>query len=253
MGNRQIQDMVESFCNHPTSELRNSIISECLSLVRSIITNIPVPNEPLAQQEDLESVGVIGVIDALDYYDCSKNIQFTSFAYYRIRGNVIDYLREIDPLSRLQRKRYAQIQKFVQRKSQELGHEPREDVVANEMDMTRGEYWQLLARSQNRYLRTLDNFSDNNYNIFEDQNSFTPESSFERKEAIKILKYTISQLKNQHKLILKLYYFEGMKLRNVGLLFEISEARTSQIKSKFLLQLKTQLMSLGFSMSDLVD
>lgn len=257
MGNRHLQDMIESFYTHPTPELRNSIISECLPLVRSIIGNIKLPNQPLAQQEDLESVGIIGVINALDYYDCSKDILFTTYAYYRIRGNVIDYLREIDSMSREQRKKYSQMQKIVQRKSQELGHEPREDVVANEMEMTRGEYWQLLARSKSRVLRTLDNFPNSNYhliyNIFENHNSFNPVSDLEQKEVIKILKYNIDRLKNRQKLIIKLYYFEGMKLRNIALLFGISNSRASQIKSKVLLQLKTQLMSVGISPGDLVD
>lgn len=245
MGNLPLQTLVDSFCKHPAAGLRNSIISKSMPLIRSIIGKINRPDQPLTQREDLESAGISGLIQALDTYDCSKNIQFNTFAYYRIRGSVIDYLRKIDQLPRKQRKNYGQVQEVIQRKSQQLGREPSENEIANELEMTLGEYHQLLTYVQQRNALSLDNTFDEDsgtyYEIHADPDSETPDDNLEKKELAMSLKRKIGQLEERDRLILTLYYYEDMTMSEIALLLELSEARISQIVGKLLLQLKNDL------------
>jgi RNA polymerase sigma factor for flagellar operon FliA len=217
-----------------------------MPLIRSIIGKINRPNQPLTQREDLESAGISGLIQALDSYDCTKNIQFNTFSYYRIRGSVIDYLRKIDQLPRKQRKNYGQVQEIIQRKSQELGRVPSEDEIAFEMDMTLDEYQQLLTYVQQRNALSLDNtFNEDSgtyYDIHADPDSVTPDSNLEKKEIAETLKRKIGQLEERDRLILTLYYYEDMTMSEIALLLELSEARISQIVGKLLIQLKSDLM-----------
>jgi len=246
MSKLSLQELVDSFCKHPAPGLRNSIISKSMPLIRSIIGKINRPNQPLTQREDLESAGISGLIQALDTYDCSKNIQFNTFAYYRIRGSVIDYLRKIDQLPRKQRKNYGQVQEVIQRKSQELGRMPSEEEIATEMNMTLDEYHQLLTYVQQRNALSLDNTFDEDsgtyYEIHADPDSVTPDHNLEQKEVANSLKKIIGQLDERNRLILTLYYYEDMTMSEIAMLLELSEARISQIVGKLLIQLKQDLM-----------
>lgn len=246
MGDVSLQELVNSYCKHPANGLRNSIISKSMPLIRSIIGKINRPDQPLTQREDLESAGISGLIQAMDSYDCTKNIQFNTFAYYRIRGNIIDYLRKIDQLPRKQRKNYGQVQEVIQRKGQELGREPSEEEVASEMQMTLDEYHQLLTYVQQRNALSLDNTFDEDsgtyYDIHADPDSVTPDKNLQKKEIAETLKKRIGQLEERDRLILTLYYYEDMTMSEIALLLQLSEARISQIVGKLLIQLKQDLM-----------
>lgn len=218
-----------------------------MPLIRSIIGKINRPDQPLTQREDLESAGISGLIQALDSYDHSKNIQFNTFAYYRIRGSVIDYLRKIDQLPRKQRKNYGRVQQVIRQKSQELGREPGEEEIAHELDMTVEEYHQLLTYVQQRNALSLDNtFNEDDstyYEIHADPDCETPDTNLEKKELAERLKRKIGQLDERDRLILTLYYYEDMTMSEIAMLVDLSEARISQIVGKLLVQLREDLMS----------
>ena len=134
MEDKSLQELVDLYCASPVESLRNTIISKSMPLIRSIIGKINRPNQPLSQIEDLESAAITGLLQAMDSYDCSRNIQFNTFAYYRIRGSIIDYLRSIDQLPRKQRKNYGEIQQVIDRKYQELGREPSSEEISEELE-----------------------------------------------------------------------------------------------------------------------
>ena len=156
MANQSIQELVDLYFQEPSESLRNAIITRSLPLVRSIIGKINRPDLPLTQWEDLESAGVSGLLQSIDSYDTEKNIQFNTFAYYRIRGSVIDYLRKIDNMPRLQRSTYGKAQEVVDRLSQQLGRLPEDVEVAAEMEISLEEYHQLLSNVQQRNVLSLD-------------------------------------------------------------------------------------------------
>ena len=246
MSNLSLQKLVDSYCKGPADALRNSIISKSIPLIRSIIGKINRPNNALAQLEDLESVGISGLIEALNSYDRSKNIQFNTFAYYRIQGSIIDYLRKIDNLPRNKRKSYGQVQAIIAKKSQELSREPTDEEVAMELGMPLDDYYQLLSTVQQRNALSLDSTmhdgSQSFYEIHADPDSETPDLGLEKKEMVEVLKHKIGQLKERERLILTLYYFEDLTMSEVALLLGLTEARISQIIGKLLLKLKQNLI-----------
>ncbi|MDI6402546.1 sigma-70 family RNA polymerase sigma factor, partial [Balneolaceae bacterium ANBcel3] len=136
MGDRTLQELVDSYCEEPVDGLRNIIISKSMPLVRSIIGKIKRPDHPLTHREDLESAGISGLLQALDNYDHEKKIQFNTFAYYRIRGSVIDYLRKVDQIPRVQRSNYGKALEISDKLAQKLGRPPEDDEIAEALDMT---------------------------------------------------------------------------------------------------------------------
>ena len=246
MSSATLQELVDSYCNSAAEVLRNSIISKSMPLIRSIIGKINRPDNPLSQNEDLESAGITGLIQALDTYDCNKNIQFNTYAYYRIRGSIIDYLRKIDSLPRKQRKSYGEIQATINLLSQELGREPTDDEVANRLKIPIEDYYKLLSSVQQRNALSLDNnFGDgerNFYDIHENPDVDSPDENLEKKEIAETLKKKIGELKERERLILTLYYYEDLTMSEVALLLELSEARISQIVGKLLIKLKEDLI-----------
>ncbi|MCC5915475.1 MAG: FliA/WhiG family RNA polymerase sigma factor [Balneolaceae bacterium] len=246
MGNKTLQELVETYCKSPADGLRNSIITKSMPLIRSIIGKINRPDKPLTQREDLESAGISGLIQAMDTYDHEKNIQFNTYAYYRIRGNIIDYLRKIDQLPRKQRKNYGQVQEVIDRKSQELGREPSDFEIATEMEMDIEDYYKLLSNVQQRNALSLDTTFDDDsnsfYEVHANPESETPDRNLERKELAEGLKRKIGELEERDRLILTLYYYEDMTMSEIALLLKLSEARISQIVGKLLIQLKHDLI-----------
>lgn len=246
MGNLTLQELMEMYCNEPCEGLKNSVISKSMPLIRSIIGKISRPDQPLSQVEDLESAGIYGLLQAMDNYDPSRNIQFNTFAYYRIRGSIVDYLRSIDQLPRKQRKNYGEVQRVMQELGQVLGREPSDEEVAREMDMELEDYHKLLSNVQTRNVLSLDgpaydDESGNHYDLKANPDSETPDARLEKKERTEALMKRIGKLKERDRLILMLYYFEDMTMSEIALLLELTEARISQIVGKLLITLREDL------------
>lgn len=246
MGDLSLQELVDSYCQEPADGLRNAIISKSIPLIRSIIGKIKRPDHPLTQDEDLESAAITGLLQALDAYDCAKNIQFNTFAYYRIRGSVIDYLRKVDQIPRVQRGNYGRSLEIIDQLTQKLGRVPEDDEVAQEMGMDPEDYQQLLSNVQQRNALSLDSFHTledySLYDILPDPDSEMPDSNLMKDAMVHKLQDKISRLPERDRLVLMLYYFEDMTLSEIAILLGRSEARISQIVGKLLLQLKSELL-----------
>ncbi len=246
MGDLTLQELVDSYCQDPADGLRNSIISKSIPLVRSIIGKIRRPDHPLTQNEDLESAAITGLLQALDAYDCSKKIQFNTFAYYRIRGSVIDYLRKVDQIPRQQRGNYGRALEVIDQLTQKLGREPEDSEVAKEMDMDLDDYRMLLSNVQQRNALSLDSslVEDDHslYDILPDPNGEMPDSHLIQDAMVRNLREKIGRLPERDRLVLTLYYFEDLTLSEIAVLLGRSEARISQIVGKLLMQLKGELM-----------
>jgi len=244
MGN-SLQELVNSYFDAPSQGLRNAIITQSMPLVKSIIGKIRRPQNALSSYEDLESVAVIGLLQALENYDPDKNIQFNTFAYYRIRGSVIDYLRSIDEMPRVQRSRYGKAQEVMSRLQQEFGREPKDEEVAEEMGLSLADYQQLLVNVQQRAFLSLDkNEFDDGDNLGErlpNEDTHLPDAELERKGIAERIQHELTQLKERDRLILALYYYEDLTLNEIAVLLGLTEARISQIVGKLLLQLKASL------------
>ena len=241
-----LQDLAERHAHDPSPENRDAVVRAAVPFVRSLVSRINVPYHPLASQEDLENVGLLGLLQALDGYDPTRRTPFVSYAYGRVRGAVVDYLRSIDVLPRERRRRLAQAQQAAEALRQQKGAEPKDREVAEYLDISLSDYHQLLTDAQRRYALSLHApvGSENDQVVLETIPNEDAMAAFEQIDRASLHAYIatlIKELPEREQNILALYYFENLRLREIAQLMNLTEARISQILSKILGGLRTRL------------
>ena len=241
-----LQPLAEQYLAAPTPPHREAVVMAALPLVRSLIGKISVPDHLLAAPEDLENVGIVGLLQALDNYDPDQ-ARFVTHAYRRIRGALIDYLRSIDVLSRGKRKKMGQVQAATETLRQMLGAEPSDEDVADFMGLPLADYHALLRDAQCRFSLSLFNplgDKDSGQTMLDVLPDEGATAGFERVEEASVqghLKELIARLPERQQTILGLYYMEDLTLREIGEVLDLSEARISQLLGKLLLTLRAGL------------
>ena len=240
---RDLQPLVEQYLDDPTPSNREAVVMAALPLVRSIIGKISVPDHLLASHEDLESVGVVGLLEALDNYD-PERAQFATHAYRRIRGNIIDYLRSIDVLSRDKRKKMGAVQEALSSLRQMLGEEPSDEDVADYMGMSVEDYHRLLRDAQCRFSLSLSRPSDDDdhtmLDVLPSDDGTEGFERFEKASTQKHLEDLIQTLPERQQTILGLYYTEDLTLQEIGEVLDLSAARISQLLGKIQITLQSK-------------
>jgi RNA polymerase sigma factor for flagellar operon FliA len=239
---RDLQPLVEDYIEDPTEPNREAVVMAALPLVRSIIGKISVPDHLLAAHEDLESVGIVGLLEALDNYDPEK-ARFATHAYRRIRGNIIDYLRSIDVLSREKRKKMGAVQEALSTLRQMMGEEPSDEDVADYMGFSLDAYHKLLRDAQRRFSlsRPVDNEDQTMMDVLPDKDAEAGFERFEKASTQKYLQDLIETLPERQQTILGLYYTENLTLSEIGEVLDLSAARISQLLGKIQLTLQSKV------------
>lgn len=241
---RDLQPLVEDYIEDPTEPNREAVVMAALPLVRSIIGKISVPDHLLAAHEDLESVGIVGLLEALDNYDPEK-ARFATHAYRRIRGNIIDYLRSIDVLSREKRKKMGAVQEALSTLRQMMGEEPSDEDVADYMGFSLDAYHKLLRDAQRRFSlslsRPVDNEEQTMLDVLPDKDAEAGFERFEKASTQKYLQDLIETLPERQQTILGLYYTENLTLSEIGEVLDLSAARISQLLGKIQLTLQSKV------------
>lgn len=243
-----LQHLADRYATQPTSQHREAVTLAALPLVRSLVNRMNVPDHPLASREDLENVGMLGVLQALDGYDAAHGTPFISYAYGRIRGALVDYLRSIDALPRERRRRLARAQKARETLQQQCCGEPSDVEVAALMDMTLSEYHKLLTDAQRRFDLSLysTTSADSEQAMLEVIPNEEADAAFEQIERDSLHAFVatlIRELPEREQNILALYFYENLKLREIAQILSLTEARISQILSKTLATLRARLAS----------
>jgi RNA polymerase sigma factor for flagellar operon FliA len=241
---RDLQPLVEDYLDEPTEPNREAVVMAALPLVRSIIGKISVPDHLLAAHEDLESVGIVGLLEALDNYDPEK-ARFATHAYRRIRGNVIDYLRSIDVLSRDKRKKMGAVQEAIATLRQMMGEEPSDEDVADYMGLALDTYHKLLRDAQRRFSlslsRPVDDEDQTMLDVLPHEDAEAGFERFEKASTQKHLQELIGTLPERQQTILGLYYTEDLTLSEIGEVLDLSAARISQLLGKIQLTLQSKI------------
>ena len=243
---QDLQHLAEQYIDDPTPAHREAVVLAGVPLVRSLIGKLNVPNHPLASHEDLESAGLVGLLQALDNYD-PERARFVTHAYRRIQGSLIDYLRSIDVLSRGKRKKLGRVQEATEALRQMLGTEPDDEDVASYLGMSLDTYHEVLADAQRRFSLSLFNPIGNEeddqtmLDILPDEQSMAGFDKVEQDSLLQALEHLIETLPERQQTILGLYYMEDLTLREIGEVLDLTEARISQILGKLLLTLRASL------------
>ncbi len=239
-----LQTLVETYLDAPTPRNREAVVLDAVRLVRALVGRINLPDSPLATREDLEGAGLLGLMQALDSYSLGHGTLFATHAYRRVQGALLDYLREIDPLSRSRRKKLAEAQTAIDTLQQMLEAEPSDEDVADFMGIALAEYHTLMRQAQVRFATSLDHPMGDEGEGFtlletvEDESGGEGFEAVERASAIKAVQALMQHLPERERVILALYYYENLTLREIGQVLNLTEARISQILGKTLLRLR---------------
>ncbi|MCX8092795.1 MAG: FliA/WhiG family RNA polymerase sigma factor [Candidatus Goldbacteria bacterium] len=201
-------------------------------------------------KEDLYIEGIIGLIEAIEKFDIDKKIKFETFASKRIRGAMIDILRKEDFLSKNIREQAKRIEKAYIEIESETGKKATDDEISKKLGMTKDEFYDILNKIKGISIIPLELFlfdrdlkEINLENLIGRENTIL--SDIERNECISQIANLIEQLETEERLILELYYWDELTLKEIGQVLNLSESRVSQIHTKILLKLKSAYKNLN--------
>jgi RNA polymerase sigma factor FliA len=226
---------------------RDRVLMEQLPQVRYIARRVHerLPRHVLF--EDLVHAGVLGLIDALNKFDQTKHVQFSSYAKFRIRGAILDSLRELDWSPRELRRKSRLVESTYADLSGKLGRAPDENEIAQEMGIQLRELQSLLAELDGLELGSLriesprDGKEEDLTDYIPSKPEETPFFQCLRSETKHLLEEAISELPEKEQRVLALYYYEELTMKEVGVALGIGESRVSQIHSLAMVRLRARL------------
>ncbi|VVE30318.1 RNA polymerase sigma factor FliA [Pandoraea soli] len=223
----------------------NDTLTQYAPLVRRLALQLMAKLPASVELEDLIQAGMLGLLDAANRYQETQGAQFETYASQRIRGAMLDELRELDWASRGIRKTARQIEKAVQRLEQRLGRGPSESEIAGEMSIGLAEYQQMLQDVHGCQLVYYEDFDSADEEPFIDRICVDPGAdplTMLLDEGLRggVID-AIDRLPEREKLLMSLYYDQGLNLREIGAVLEVSESRVCQLHSQAISRLRTTL------------
>jgi RNA polymerase sigma factor FliA len=229
---------------------RDSLILEHMPQIRFIAQRISCKLPASVELDDLVSAGILGLIDALDKFDPERGVKFKTYAELRIRGSILDSLRGLDWAPRSLRKKRKALEKAYGELEQELGRPANDTEVASRLDLSLEALHQLLDEVKGI---NLGNFheaweEDEHGNRVEGALQYLPEdperSPFvicQKDEMQRILGQAIDRLPENERLVMTLYYYEELTMKEIGQILNVNESRVSQLHTKAVLRLRSRL------------
>ena len=233
-----------------TLQTREKLLTKYLPLVKYVTGKMMFSLPACVDYNDLLSAGVMGLIGALERFNPEQGVKFETFVLPRIKGAILDELRTLDWAPRSLRSKARMVERVNQQLEKELGRSASNQEIANKLDMKIEDYGSVLLELSKASLLSLDGsrVEDNDqitsmYDLLENVQSDNPYFSLEHIETKKLLIKAIEGLNEQEKIVMALYYYEELTLKEIGQVLSITESRVSQIHSKALDGLKGALES----------
>jgi RNA polymerase sigma factor for flagellar operon FliA len=242
---RPISDIWQEYKKTGSENLRNRLLENYLPLVKYNAERVhsKLPDE--VDVEDLMSAGIFGLMDAIDSFDMSRGVKFETFCAPRVRGAILDELRAMDWVPRLVRSRSSQIEGARKTLEKDLGRPPTDDELAKQMNVSKDEFTKIKKDSgpvgvvslSRKWFETDSNKDVREIDVLEDSRQVNPFAAVQRRD----LKDLITKgLTRAERLIVILYYYEEMTMKEIGVTLDLSESRVSQMHSSILARLKAQ-------------
>jgi len=226
--------------------VKNALIEHYLPIVRYVAERLMAKLPQNVEVDDLSSAGIFGLMDAIERFEPQRNIKFETYCTNRIRGAILDELRNLDWVPRLVRAQAHRLERSNNHLQTTLGRNPTEAEVAqnlgvsiNELDEIRRETHAAAALSvSKRWTDTDDQTGLQTVEIVEDRRDIDPSRDIQRKELVDLITRGLSR---KERLILLLYYYEELTMKEIGATLDLSESRVCQIHTKIIGRLKSEL------------
>lgn len=237
-------------CDH-SSLKRDELILKYAPLIKYIAHRLAMRLPPHITTEVLMSAGVIGLMDALNKYDPHKNVQFKTYAEFRIRGAMLDELRSLDWVPRSIRQKAAQLEKAYLTLERKRGGPVEDEEVAHELGISLEDYYGMITEIRGISLLDLEDFrykipqsvDENFLSQLIDEKEEDPFHLFSLEEFRKVLAQAIEELSPKEKIVISLYYYEELTLKEIGAVLGFTESRICQIHTKAILKLRAKMRS----------
>lgn len=232
---------------------REEMILKYIPYVKYIASRLVSGKPPGVEPEDLVSFGILGLIDAVEKFDPSKGLKFETYATLRIRGSIIDELRKISWIPKSAFSKLSLLNQARAELESKLCREPSDEEMAKQMNISTSEVHQIQTYINYVSIISLDEVffkSDDEElqfkNIIEDHTSPQPDRILEDDEKLIVLNNALQMLSEKDRIILNLYYYEKLTLKEIGKILDVSESRVSQLHSRAIIRIRENLRKLEY-------
>jgi RNA polymerase sigma factor for flagellar operon FliA len=225
---------------------RNQLVKDHLWLVKCIARMVAARVPDTVDIDDVIGAGAIGLIKAADDFDATRGAKFETYARHRIRGSILDDLRQQDALPYSKRSKLRQLERAIEELERNLGRYPTDGEIAEKAALSEGEISDLLTSATSVDLYSLEALfehgDEDRLETPELQAQYPdPHSKMERKEIEALLAAAIRELPRMERVVLSLYYYNELRMKEVGVVLDLSESRVSQIHARAILLLRGRL------------
>ncbi len=241
-----VQQLWKEYRANPTVELRNRLVEHYLPLVKYNAERIWSRLPEGVDLDDLISAGVFGLMDAIDAFDLDRGVKFETYCVPRIRGAMLDELRTMDWVPRLVRSKASKIEEARKQLEVQLGRPPRSEELAEHLGMSLADFEKMFTEasavsliSLNKKWYETDSYKDvREIDILEDKKAEDPTRRLQNRDLMRLV---TRGLNRNERLIIILYYYEEMTMKEIGNTLDLSESRVSQMHSSIINRLQSLL------------
>ena len=253
----ELKDLWRRYKDDREEKARERLVLAYAPLVKYVAGRMSSGLPSHVEESDLISYGLLGLISAIERFEPEREIKFETFAITRIKGSIIDELRSLDWVPRSVRTKAREIERMNAKLEHELHRAPTDQEMAKGLDVTVDEFQESLVRISNSSVVALDELwtvSDSSgdqvslLDTIQDPQAADPAAEMDTTEMKDRLADAIARLPEREKLVVALYYYENLTLREIGEVLGVTESRVSQLHTKAVLRLKSRLQ--GDSLAD---
>jgi len=233
-------------------KIRAKIINEFAPLIKYIASRIAIRLPPHIDLNDLINAGVIGLIDAIDKFDAGKQIKFKTYAEFRIRGAILDELRSMDWVPRSVRQKARKVEEAYSKLEYSLGRPASDEEVAKELNLDIDNFYHLLSETASVSLLSLDDLGEDDTDlskrnlieyIIQDEKDW-PSHKIRYAEIRDMVSKAILSLPEKERMVISLYYYDELTMKEIGHVLKFTESRVSQIHTKAVLRLRSKMQKI---------
>jgi len=245
-GTRDQSRLWSAFRRSKSTALRNTIIEKYMPLVNTVCSKLATELPGNVRFDDLVSAGTCGLMDAIEKYDHRRNTSFETYCNWRIRGAVLDEIRNLNWIPRAQHNRSIQISMAIRDLRSELGRIPTPAEIAHRTGLNIRQVNEQAKKKEYafRHERVDNPDAVAVEDTFEGNMTHDPAALVEEKECRNILAAEIKQLDSTERLIVMLYYYEELTMRQIGEVLTVTESRVCQMHSEIIARLQQRLREL---------